>query len=92
MRVYINGAIAGTPTASPKSIVATTTDLHWGANSAGGNTALGVMDEIAIYNVALSAATIEAHYAAATSSFGGGSGTGPAQSVRTRFRRKSGVT
>ena len=69
IRMYVGGALEAT-TASANKTVTTATGVTWlgdGSTLYGtGNPWFGMMDEVATYPVALSAATIAAHYAART--------------------------
>jgi hypothetical protein len=68
--VYVNGAVVGTPqtTGVPAAIFAGTADLWIGRQfsaTATNVTFEGLIDEVAIYNTALSAERVAAHYNAA---------------------------
>jgi len=61
MRIYVNGVMEGTPVAGPPGgIVSNTNNLGIGAQSDGTRWFKGAMDEVRVYNRALSAAEIEA--------------------------------
>jgi hypothetical protein len=64
MTAYINGVSVGTLSASG-SLAATTNSINIGRNPVTGDYLPGYVDEIAIYNYALSAGRIAAHYSAA---------------------------
>lgn len=71
IRLYINGVLDGTPAACTGSIGTATTDLRIAARRSNSNGVTtdyfnGVLDEVAVYNTALSATRLAAHYAAAT--------------------------
>lgn len=71
MRVYINGVLVEQSTSGiPSGIFNSTADLWIGKqyDSAAANHLPGLIDEVAIYDRALSAAEIAAHYAAALTS------------------------
>jgi len=59
--VYLNG-VAGTPNADTASIVDFSATLRIGRSSLGGDTFDGRIDEVAVYDGALSSARILAHY------------------------------
>lgn len=59
--VYTNG-VAGTGVASTRSITDHAANLCLGTDSVGSNGAVAVIDEVAIYNTALSAAAVYSHY------------------------------
>lgn len=64
--IYIDGSLAVGPSALTGPIVTPAVHLDMGTYSdAGGGFLNGTLDEIAVYNVALSAAQISDHYAAA---------------------------
>lgn len=69
MTVYVNGSVVGTPqtTSVPAAIFAGTADLWIGRQfSTATNVSFeGLIDEVAIYNYALSAERVSAHYLAA---------------------------
>jgi hypothetical protein len=64
MTAYINGAAVGTLSAAG-SLAATTNLINIGRSPATGDYLPGAIDEVAIYNYALSAGRIAAHYSAA---------------------------
>lgn len=65
MRFYVNGALAGGPTASSLSLVDHANPFRIGAISSSTFGAVGgVIDEVAVYNVALTAAQVQEHYTA----------------------------
>jgi Concanavalin A-like lectin/glucanases superfamily len=69
MRLYINGVLAEELTTGiPSQIFSSTADLWIGRqfNDQAGNRLPGLVDEVALYDRALTAAEISAHYAAAT--------------------------
>jgi hypothetical protein len=73
IRLYINGALNGTPAACTGSIGTSTTDLRIAArrhNTTGNTTDFydGLLGHFAAYNTALSAARIAAHYTAGIAS------------------------
>lgn len=61
--LYADGVVVGTATGATSSLTATPTMTIGRINSVGNNFA-GTIDEVATYDVALSAATVAAHYAA----------------------------
>ncbi len=63
MVLYVDGVSQGTATASGTATVTTPT-IYFGRIASGGNFFAGSLDEVATYNVALSPATVAAHYAA----------------------------
>ncbi len=73
MRIYVNGVEAGSGPGRPPAnngLRASTSDISIGAKRLGNSPTYdgyftGTIDEVAIYNTALSASTIEAHYGAA---------------------------
>lgn len=65
MTVYLNGQASGTPLASSRSIAANVNNFTIGEYSGTGNWWSGTLDEPAVYNYALSAARVQAHYDAA---------------------------
>jgi hypothetical protein len=78
MRLYVNGQQVGSAT-PPATLVNTTHEVSIGARKNQNSSAYdlnldGLIDEVAIYNRALSAAEVLAHYQAA---FASGGGTGP---------------
>ena len=78
-RLYFDGALVAGPVAVPFSGGASDHPLWIGTGSDGGTTSAswpGSIDEAAVYNQALSAAQIQAHYNAGIS--GGGQGGDPA--------------
>jgi hypothetical protein len=62
LRIYVNGALSATEPDAPASIPANTARLLIGATGYSGNSTTGRIDEVAIYNKALTAARIKAHY------------------------------
>jgi hypothetical protein len=64
MTLYVNGASAGTALGSTTSLTSAT-NIDFGRILTGTNYFRGTMDEIAVYNTALSAATVTDHYNAA---------------------------
>jgi hypothetical protein len=65
IRAYQDGAEIGTAQASAASILSHTAPFRVGSHSQGGNRLRGTIDEIAVYNVALSLSSIQSHYNAA---------------------------
>jgi hypothetical protein len=63
IKLYVDGALLGSATASTNSLTAQPT-LSFGRLATGVNAYAGALDEIAVYNSALSAATVSSHYAA----------------------------
>ncbi len=63
MKVYLDGALAA-QLANPPTIAATTDKFTIGGASYGTDLFRGTLDEVAIYDVALTATQIQAHYAA----------------------------
>jgi hypothetical protein len=62
-RLYINGVLKGGPTASPNSLIANATDpLMFANGNEGGRFGDVILDEISIYNTALSGTAITSHY------------------------------
>ena len=62
IKLYVNGALEAT-TSSTRSITAAGTNLKIGASVTGVGSMIGTLDDISIYNTALSASTVAAHYA-----------------------------
>jgi RHS repeat-associated protein len=63
---YVNGVATTSSSSSPAPVAPTSGSTSIGASGLGGsNNFAGRIDEVAVYNTALSAARIEAHYAAA---------------------------
>lgn len=60
MILYVDGASAGTATGNVNALTATPT-MNIGRSTAGVNYFAGTIDELAVYNTALSAATVAAH-------------------------------
>ncbi len=65
LRLYVNGIERGSGTASTRSIPAHANPLRLCAFSGGGSGSTGTFDEPAIYNAALSASAVQAHFDAA---------------------------
>jgi hypothetical protein len=70
MFIYVNGVLEGSHKTRPAGLVGTTSPVSIGSKRTGNppdfdGTFEGIVDEVAIYNYPLSAATIQAHYAAA---------------------------
>jgi len=66
VRIYVNGALEGSPVSAPGSLAASTMQIDVGAYSASsGTTPGGLIDEVAVYDYALNSTRIAAHYAAA---------------------------
>lgn len=61
MELYIDGMSAGSAIGSAVPLTSSAT-IDFGRNAAGGKYLLGRLDEIGIYDAALSQATITAHY------------------------------
>lgn len=66
LRLYSNGVQIGTAVASAIGAKTSTAPMRIGQAGTGGDFFGGTIDELAIYNVALSGATILAHYQAAS--------------------------
>lgn len=64
MEVFFNGWSSSGPVPSAKSVSSFTASFRIGCASGGGSNFDGNLDEVAVYNAALSPATIAAHYAA----------------------------
>jgi hypothetical protein len=66
MRLYVDGVLRGGPSSATYVLNAHTSAFTVGAQSggAGTNPFPGLIDEVAIYNRALSATEVSAHYAA----------------------------
>ena len=65
LRLYVNGALVAGPTASSASLATQTTNFRIGCQAYNASNPFnGFIDEVAVYNVALPAATVAAHYAA----------------------------
>jgi hypothetical protein len=62
LRIYSNGALVAGPTTSSKVLIDPTTTLTFSSATGGGNQFTGYLDEFAIYNAALSAGSVLAHY------------------------------
>ncbi|MCU1676110.1 MAG: hypothetical protein JWM93_868 [Frankiales bacterium] len=65
-RIYVNGALVAGPTAQPALTAPATINAELGSYNGGSGKLNGRLSDCAIYNTALSAARIAAHYAAAT--------------------------
>ena len=63
LALYVDGEPAGTATGSTGTL-SSPANLNFGRIQAGNNHLVGSLDEVALYNTALSAATVSAHYAA----------------------------
>lgn len=63
LRTYVNGVLRGGPTASAKSLAASTATFRIGHDNVLSRTK-GNLDEVAVYPTALSAARVQAHYSA----------------------------
>ena len=63
LQLYVDGVSMGTATGNTASLTAPAT-LNFGRLASGANYLAGSLDEVAMYNVALSGATVAAHYAA----------------------------
>ena len=61
VQLYVDGASVGSVTGTTNALTSTAT-MNFGRSTSGGNYLAGTLDEIAMYNVALSAATIASHY------------------------------
>lgn len=61
LRLYVNGSLEASA-ASSVSMSDTTAPLRIAASAGGGSNFNGTIDDVAIYNVALTAAQIQAHY------------------------------
>jgi hypothetical protein len=64
LALYVDGVAAGTATGNTASLTGAAS-LSFGRIQSGGNYFAGSLDDVSIYSVALSAATISAHFAAA---------------------------
>jgi Concanavalin A-like lectin/glucanases superfamily len=64
IQLYVNGVAVGSPTASSLAMIDQTSPLRIGSISTGGSRVQGVIDDAAVYNVALTAAQIREHYEA----------------------------
>jgi hypothetical protein len=64
MRLYVNGSLVAGPTTVSANIVLATASIAYGDTASTYTSA--TMDEVAIYNYALSSARVTAHYTAAT--------------------------
>lgn len=66
LRLYVNGVLVGGPTATAASVTSQSVVLNMGSDTGGGvdggGFLNGLLDEMAVYNFALSAAQILAHY------------------------------
>jgi hypothetical protein len=62
MRLYVDGVLRAGPSSSTYAMNAHTSPFAVGATSGGGNPFPGLIDDVAIYNVALSAQQVEEHY------------------------------
>jgi hypothetical protein len=62
LRLYVDGAPAGTATANTLSLTSPTT-VNFGRIAGGSNSYAGALDEVAFYGIALSPATVSDHYA-----------------------------
>lgn len=65
MRFYIDGVLNAGPTGSAGSMLTFTQEFDVGRNSKGGDFTVGTVDEVAVYNTALSAARVALHYSLA---------------------------
>jgi concanavalin A-like lectin/glucanase superfamily protein len=63
LNLYVDGVSAGSATGATASLTAPAT-INFGRIRTGGNYFAGTLDEVATYNVALSQATVTAHYQA----------------------------
>jgi hypothetical protein len=61
--LYIDGSFVGSNTSHTRALTASSI-LSFGRAQSNSNYFAGTLDEVAVYNTALSAATITAHYAA----------------------------
>jgi hypothetical protein len=68
LALYVDGVAAGTVTGASTASLTSPVNLNLGRIQAGSNYLLGSLDEVAVYNTVLSAATVSAHYAAGTGS------------------------
>ena len=66
LALYVDGAAAGTATGASTASLTGPSSLSFGRIQAGNNYLAGSLDEVSIYNVVLSAATISAHFDAAS--------------------------
>ena len=66
LALYVDGAAAGTATGASTASLSGPASLNFGRIQSGGNYFAGSLDEVAIYNVVLSPATISAHFGAAS--------------------------
>ena len=64
IRGYVNGAVVGSTQASTRSVTAPSTNAFISSTYSGVGAMDGNLDNVAVYNTALSAATIAEHYAA----------------------------
>ena len=65
LALYVDGVAAGTATGGTQSLIAST-NISLGRIHTGTNYLQGVLDEVAVYNAAISAATVTAHYSTGT--------------------------
>ncbi len=66
LALYVDGAAAGTATGASTASLTGPASLNFGRIQSGSNYFAGSLDEVAIYNVVLSPATISAHFGAAS--------------------------
>jgi len=62
LALYVDGASAGTLTATNKNSLTGPASLSFGRIQTGGNYYAGALDEVAVYNRVLSAADVQAHF------------------------------
>jgi hypothetical protein len=62
MRLYVDGVLKAGPSSSTYALNAHASPFAVGAQSGGGNPFPGLIDDVAVYNVALSAQQVEDHY------------------------------
>ncbi|MDX6373820.1 MAG: hypothetical protein QOD98_2808, partial [Nocardioidaceae bacterium] len=66
LALYVDGAAAGTATGASTASLTSAASLNLGRIQSGGNYFAGSLDEVTIYSTVLSAATISAHFTAAS--------------------------
>jgi hypothetical protein len=65
LTLYVDGVAAGTASGASTASLTSAASLSLGRIQSGGNYFAGSLDEVSIYNVVLSPATVSAHFAAA---------------------------
>jgi Concanavalin A-like lectin/glucanases superfamily len=62
LQLYVDGVLAGSATTSNTASLMSSANINFGRIQSGSNYFLGSLDEVAVYNTALSGSTVTSHY------------------------------